>query len=558
MQHHLRGLSAQIVLWAILPLSLVLVAVSFGSITLHERSMADMAVRRNEEQAELAASRLNDNLQWHVLILRTLLERTQDSAGARQSATADSLLLDTFDHGLALFPTPAGSSAPVPLVGVGIPLTASVVLTAALQHPGQPAFALIPLSGQPDAVVMGLAHGEAGPVIIGVDSVQSLVRPALRGTVDTAGRMMVSVLDGDGRTILPQSTSAMPGDSPHGSGDTGDQLVSQAIVPLTGWRLLVGESWADMAMPVLRYTLLAPLVVLVAAIASLAAIYVGFQAVIRPLQALGRQASRLAWGDFGAIETPVEGIAEIQDLQHTLQTMAHQVGQYQAGMRDYIAALTQAQEDERKRLARELHDETIQSLIAVSQRARMLELEVVGCEGQPGPDLLDRIQRHMQELAEMAHQSLNNLRDLIRDLRPIYLEELGLEPALEMLAENSQKEGLAVSLEVVGSQERIAPDIELAVYRIAQAGINNALRHAQASDLWLRLTYLPDEVTLAVEDNGVGFVPPEVPGSLAAQGHFGLIGMYERATRLGGYLSIHSAPGQGAKIIASVPLTPAP
>ena len=404
--------------------------------------MADMAVQRNAEQAHLAASRLNDNLLWHVLILRTLLERTQDGLGARRGATADGLLLDAFDRGVALFPTPAGALAPVPLFGRGVPPSANGVLTAALAHPGQPAFALVPPTGQPEAVVMALAHGEAGPAIVGVDSVGSLVGAALPEIGGAVTHGVVTVVDGAGRSIFPAGPIVMAGDGAHGPGREGDRLVSESPVPLTGWRLLLGESWAEATMPGLRYTLLAPLVVLVAAIASLAAIYVGLQTVIRPLQALGRQASRLAWGDFAAIERPVEGIAEIQDLQQTLQTMAHQISQYQAGMRDYIAALTQAQEDERRRLAREIHDETIQSLIAISQRARMLEMEVAACDGTAGVDLLDRVRRHMQELNEMASESLHGLRNLIRDLRPIYLEELGLVPALEMLVETSRQGGL--------------------------------------------------------------------------------------------------------------------
>jgi len=100
---------------------------------------------------------------------------------------------------------------------------------------------------------------------------------------------------------------------------------------------------------------------------------------------------------------------------------------------------------------------------------------------------------------------------------------------------------------------RLAPEAELAVYRIAQAAVSNAVRHGQPSGIRLQLEFADEGVTLTAEDDGDGFVPSEMPGDLAAQGHFGLVGMYERATALGGHLSLRSTPGQGTKVVAFIP-----
>ncbi len=144
---------------------------------------------------------------------------------------------------------------------------------------------------------------------------------------------------------------------------------------------------------------------------------------------------------------------------------------------------------------------------------------------------------------------------MIGDLRPIYLEDLGFVPALEMLPRQMQERyGLALHLAVRGDPVRLAPDIELAAYRIVQQALANVATHAQARNAWLDVTFASEHLTLVVRDDGVGFTPPEQPVDLAHQGHFGLMGMRERALLYGGQLTITSAPGQGAIITARLPL----
>jgi signal transduction histidine kinase len=275
--------------------------------------------------------------------------------------------------------------------------------------------------------------------------------------------------------------------------------------------------------------------------------------VIHPLQILGREASRLAWGDFQAIDRPAGGIGEITDLQAALQEMAAQINRYQAGMRDYIAALTATQEEERRRLARELHDETVQSIIALGQRVKILQLDLQDGRAAAHERDAEDVDARLNELGEMIAACLKDVRGLIRDLRPIYLEELGLASALEMLARGASGSQMNATLEVEGAERRLSPEAELAVYRIAQAAVSNAQHHSAAATVAVRLEFGDDGVVLTVEDDGAGFAPPDRPSDLALEGHFGLMGMYERATRLGGHLSIRSSPGAGAKIAAFLP-----
>jgi len=195
----------------------------------------------------------------------------------------------------------------------------------------------------------------------------------------------------------------------------------------------------------------------------------------------------------------------------------------------------------------------VQGLIALSQRVTMLEYDVAACANGQSAETIPHIRQRLADLSALLQQSLQDVRHLIRDLRPIYLEELGLTSALEMLVTTVRQDGLQAGIAVTGDERRLAADAELAVYRIAQAAVSNAVRHAQPTRVSLRIHFDAAGVTLEVEDDGIGFVPPAFPSDLAVQGHYGLVGMHERATRLGGHLSIRSSYGQGTKVVAFLP-----
>jgi signal transduction histidine kinase len=160
----------------------------------------------------------------------------------------------------------------------------------------------------------------------------------------------------------------------------------------------------------------------------------------------------------------------------------------------------------------------------------------------------------LDEIASMTEGTIQNLRRLTRDLRPIYLEDLGLVPSLEMLArEASQGMGIPVSFQCLGTERRLDANAELALYRIAQEGLNNISRHAQAKNASLVLEYSTETVSLQVKDDGVGFVLPKNPSEFAVTGHFGLVGLYERAGIMGAILEINTAPGKGTNLTVTLP-----
>jgi signal transduction histidine kinase len=333
----------------------------------------------------------------------------------------------------------------------------------------------------------------------------------------------------------------------HQEPDGQEVVVGYAPVPGPNWGLIVQEPWENLIAPLMRLSLLAPLAVVAAALVSGLAVSFGLHYVVRPLQALDRQATRLAWGDFTAVTDPVGGIEEIEDLRRTMATMAAQIQRYQAGMRDYMAAITAAQEEERKRLARELHDETVQSLIALGHRIEMAQKAL-----DKDPEIA---RRRLVELSQLAADTQKEVRRFSRALRPLYLEDLGFVPALEMLAQEMERNHhLPAPVKIEGEVRRLPPALELTAYRMAQEGLNNVVRHAQAGQAWLTVTFAPTELRLQLRDNGQGFTPPVNPVDLAHQGHFGLMGLHERALLFGGRLEIRSKPGAGTTLDVFLPL----
>lgn len=326
-------------------------------------------------------------------------------------------------------------------------------------------------------------------------------------------------------------------------------LLSAARVEGMAWWVMLEEPVNTVLGSVLRFSGLVLLLAFGAGIISLLTVYFGLRTVVNPLRRLSEAAAQVGWGDFRAIEQAVGGVAEIAQLQQTLQVMAERIRGYQRGMEDYVAAITQGQEAERARLAHELHDTTIQELVALDHRLQMASREL-----QRGN--VARAQALLQELREMGMETVANMRRLIQDLRPPYLEDLGLVPSLEALIHSLQEaHGPEIRLEVHGNPVRPAPEVELALYRIAQEALQNALRHAQARHIAVTLTFAKDEISLAVSDDGRGFAVPEQPDVFTQQGHFGILGMRERALLLGGRLHIHSAPGQGTTVAVRFPLS---
>jgi len=190
------------------------------------------------------------------------------------------------------------------------------------------------------------------------------------------------------------------------------------------------------------------------------------------------------------------------------------------------------------RLARELHDDTIQAVIALKQRVQLAQKSVKDQNGR----------QSLKELETLAEQTIENLRRLTRALRPIYLEDLGLVTALDMLArETSQANHLEVDFQQSGQECRMSREVELALYRIAQEALNNVVHHAKAKRAVLHIAF-EKEIKLELTDDGIGFSVPKSPTDFAPSGHFGLLGMRERADLIGARLEVRSEAGRGTRL----------
>jgi PAS domain S-box-containing protein len=202
-----------------------------------------------------------------------------------------------------------------------------------------------------------------------------------------------------------------------------------------------------------------------------------------------------------------------------------------------------AQEDERKRIARELHDDIAQSILLLSRR-----LDILMSRGahRPPKALLSELE-HIQNIANDAYKSLQRY---ARDLRPSILDQMGLVAALNWLAEELSKE-LGIKTTVKADKSPPLPsETELAMFRIAQEALNNIRKHAQASKINITVESRSNNLRMIITDNGRGFLMSRLTANLAQEGKLGILGMEERARLIGGDIQIKSEPGKGTTVIA--------
>ncbi len=201
--------------------------------------------------------------------------------------------------------------------------------------------------------------------LVGGVSFQRLDLERLVADLAPAGEERAFLIDERGHVLVsseasaaPDSVSGQPGVDAVLAGEAGatiasidgtDMVIGYAPVPSVSWGLIIQEPWEAVVGPIMRFSLVVPLILAVAAAAALISVIFGLRSIAHPLQQLDRQAARLAWGEFEAVQTPVGGTQEIEDLRRTLNNLAQQIQAHRQGMRDYIGAITRGQEEERKR-----------------------------------------------------------------------------------------------------------------------------------------------------------------------------------------------------------------
>jgi two-component system sensor histidine kinase DegS len=208
----------------------------------------------------------------------------------------------------------------------------------------------------------------------------------------------------------------------------------------------------------------------------------------------------------------------------------------------FIKQVFRAQEDERRRIAQELHDGVTQPILGNASLARSLVDKLRNETDEDSVTDLSTIEENSLLVAE-------DIRRICRDLRPSALDHLGFVPSVRWLVDNFREEtGIEVEFSSEGDSQEIAPDVSTTLFRIVQESLSNIRKHAKATKLTMRLKFIDSNVSIMVQDNGNGFALPEHISSLATKGKFGLIGLHERAQSIGARLEIETHLGQGTEI----------
>jgi signal transduction histidine kinase len=257
--------------------------------------------------------------------------------------------------------------------------------------------------------------------------------------------------------------------------------------------------------------------------------------VVGVLNLLRRRAEPYTSRDMEMLET-VGGFLGVALANASLLDDLHYK---EAELRRALRRAVEVQEEERKRLSRELHDEVGQALTSTLIRLRALQ----------GEQDLETIHQRLEGMRYLTVQSIEELRRLAMDLRPAALDSLGIVPALRWYIQQAgERSGIQVGFVAPENMGRLQPEVELALYRIAQEGLTNALRHSQAQRVDVLLELGPHAVWLTISDDGLGF------DQAAADSGLGLVGMRERIDLFDGAYRIETAPGQGTRLWVEIPL----
>lgn len=256
-------------------------------------------------------------------------------------------------------------------------------------------------------------------------------------------------------------------------------------------------------------------------------------------------------GHIVHIEMRLAPILDEDGQLTALEGIVHDVSAHilaQERLRELTTRVTRAHEEERQRIARELHDEIGQALTITKIRLRMVE-NALSPEAEAAHDKL-------HTLDTLVEETLQNVRSLSHELRPPLLDEIGWEPALAWLCDSfSQRTGLPITYRHEGGSDRLDAEIELTAYRVVQEALTNIVRHADAQEAKIYASLSDQELKISIGDDGHGFDVSQLKRSENPHVGLGLLDMQERVSVAGGELQIRSAPGEGTTITVSLPKT---
>ena len=436
------------------------------------------------------------------------------------------------------------------LLGVGVTLEARYALTATMTAQ---------LEEQSISVSRDLAARATDPILLNnLLGLHDLLDETLANNpnvryafiVDPQGQVIAQTFEGGFPLDLLTLNSAASTEHHHTALiQTDEGLVWDTAVPILDGKIGAARiGLADDSMRAALSTLTTQLlltILLVSATGILVAIFLTW-ILTRPILELVNATKSVAKGDFTprvprwaddeigdlaeAFNAMTEGLARTDELRHEREVLRRQL----------LEKVITTQEDERRRIARELHDSTSQSLTSLIVGLRMMETQCVQCASQT----------KATDLRQVASRTLDEVRDLSMRLRPRVLDDLGLAAALERLVSEWQSRNKIPVDVVIQLSERLPGEVETALYRIAQETLTNIARHAKAKSASILIEKHGDTVRAIVEDDGVGFDANMNQG----ERHLGLLGMRERAELLNGTLTVESDPAHGTSIFIEIPL----
>ncbi len=569
-------LRSQAILLIILLLSSILLLTVGVTFLAYQRVAQSLAESRDQELAKISAERLSESMLDFARGLKILadLEEMQTGEPTIQEQTLErgrDLISEftNYDGGIIILDDEGfvGVTRPFRPDLIGQDFSQESYFTQARAFPNNPFFFsdIIKEPGtDEDVIVITVpirnANGQFTGVIAGrfYLSFQRLGQEIQKLKVGEEG--IAYLVDRTGRVIYHPSSRLIGTDfsqreaveqlqSGKGVGAITTQqdpgtVEGYAIVDVTDWGLVIVEPWTQAVRPAQDALIPVAVVLIIGLITVAIFVSLGVQRVTDPIQNLVTQTRQVAAGDYDAKVT-LSRIKEIRELGMAFNEMVEQIRKYRAGVRQYVADITRTQEEERKRIARELHDDTVQSLIAINQR---LELTKVTLEDPTDARPL------LNEVKTMVTGAIASVRQFSRDLRPLALEDLGLLAAIQyQVNQLAQSEGIDVHFHVEGEIGELPADMEVSIYRILQETLNNVKKHANATEVKVTGIFSEDQIILTIKDNGQGFEVPEAMTDFASSGSFGMMGLQERAQLFGGNLVVQSEPNKGTTVHLVIP-----
>jgi len=318
-------------------------------------------------------------------------------------------------------------------------------------------------------------------------------------------------------------------------------LIANSLIIFVG---ATGGTWLATHLNVSPYATPMSLIIFITIgwLVSVVLNFVVLQIAFRPLTELGKVMKRVRAGE-NSLRAPLTGVDSQADQLAEAFNMVLEALDEASRLR--ASQIIQAQEQERQRIARELHDETSQVLTSLLISLTLLEESVETQEAR----------ERIADTRALAHSTLRAIRNLSIDLRPSALDDLGLLPALRWYVKEYQKKcSIEVEFHATGFKERLPAEMETALYRIVQECLTNTAKHANARRVTIALKEETDGVYARITDDGQGFDYEALLKTPGQERGLGLAGMNERAVLLDGILNIHATPEQGTIIEVSIPL----